>query len=265
MIEHSEAAVPHRRCMFDSHAHYTSPRFAADRAAVLSALPQQGVVGVLCCGTDMQDSKHAIELAEQHDYIFAAAGTHPHEAKHGIDGLRELLAHPKCVAAGEMGLDYHYDFSPRDVQQAVFTAQLELARELNMPVVIHCREAFADTLTILQTFAPLRGVMHCFTGSVEFMREILPLGLHIGLGGAVTFNNARKPVEVAAAVPLDRLLLETDAPYMAPVPHRGKRCDSTHITAIAEKIAALRGMDAQDLLDACADNARGLFLSSSLS
>ncbi|MCL2531479.1 MAG: TatD family hydrolase [Oscillospiraceae bacterium] len=246
--------------IFDSHAHYTSPRFDADRAAVLAALPQQGVVGVLCCGTDMQDSKHAIKLAEQYDYIFAAAGTHPHEAKHGIDGLRELLQHPKCVAAGEMGLDYHYDFSPRDVQQAVFTAQLELARELDKPVVIHCREAFADSLRILRDFAPLRGVMHCFTGSVEFMREVLPLGLHIGLGGAVTFKNARKPLEVAAAVPLERLLLETDAPYMAPVPHRGKRCDSTHIAAIAEKIAAVRGMAAQDLLDACADNARGLFL-----
>ncbi|MCL2446351.1 MAG: TatD family hydrolase [Oscillospiraceae bacterium] len=247
--------------LFDSHAHYTSPRFDDDRAAVLAALPQQGVVGVLCCGTDVPDSRAAIALAEQYDYMFAAAGVHPHEATHGMDGLCELLQHPKCMAAGEMGLDYHYDFSPRDVQQAIFTAQLELAHVMDKPVVIHCRDAFADTLAILREFAPLRGVMHCFTGSVEFMREILPLGLHIGLGGAVTFNNARKPIEVAAAVPLDRLLLETDAPYMAPVPHRGKRCDSTHIAVIAEKIAAVRGMDAQDLLDACADNAHTLFLS----
>lgn len=246
--------------IIDTHAHYTSPRFDADRAAVLAALPQQGVLAALCCGTDIPDSRAAIALAEQYDYLFAAAGTHPHEAKHGINGLRELLLHPKCVAAGEMGLDYHYDFSPRDVQQAIFTAQLELAREMDKPVVVHCRDAFADTLTILRQFAPLRGVMHCFSGSVEFMHEILPLGLHIGLGGAVTFNNARKPVEVAAAVPLDRLLLETDAPYMAPVPHRGKRCDSTHIALIAEKIAAVRGMAAQDLLDVCADNARKLFL-----
>ncbi|MCL2194590.1 MAG: TatD family hydrolase [Oscillospiraceae bacterium] len=246
--------------IFDTHAHYTSPRFDADRAAVLAALPQQGVIGVLCCGTDIPDSRAALAIAEQYAYIFAAAGTHPHEAKHGINGLRELLQHPKCVAAGEMGLDYHYDFSPRDVQQAVFTAQLELARELDKPVIVHCRDAYADTLRILRDFAPLRGVMHCFSGSVEFLHEILPLGLHISLGGAVTFNNARKPLEVAAAVPLERLLLETDAPYMAPVPHRGKRCDSTHIALVAEKIAAVRGMDTQALLDICADNARGLFL-----
>jgi len=256
MTKHSETTLN----IFDTHAHYTSPRFDADCADVLAALPQQGVVGVLCCGVDIPDSRAVIALAEQHDYIYAAAGTHPHEAQHGIDGLRELLTHPKCAAVGEIGLDYHYDFSPRDVQYDMFHAQLELARELNKPVIVHCRDAFEDTLRILQAFAPLRGVMHCFSGSVEFMREILPLGLHIGLGGAVTFNNARKPVEVAAAVPLERLLLETDAPYMAPVPHRGKRCDSTHIAFVAEKIAAVRGIDTQELLNVCAENARKLFL-----
>jgi len=247
--------------IFDTHAHYTDKRFDPDREPLLDSLPGQGVAFVLNCGSNVRDSGRALKLAERYEYIYAACGTHPHEAKGFVQTgeLRALLKHEKCVALGEIGLDYHYDFSPREAQKDAFRVQLELAQEFDLPVVIHDREAHEDTLKILQEFKP-RGVMHCFSGSVEFAREIVRLGLHIGFGGAVTFKNARKPLEVAAFVPLERLLLETDAPYMAPVPHRGERCDSRHIGLIAEKIAEARGMDAQELIDACTKNARALFL-----
>jgi len=251
------------RNIFDTHTHYTDRRFDPDREALLASLPGQGVAFVLNCGSNLRDSKQGLALAQQYPYIYAACGLHPHEAKdfdkHGIGELRLLLHHPKCVAVGEIGLDYHYDFSPRDLQKDCFRRQLELAWEMNLPVIVHDREAHEDTLRILQEFKP-RGVMHCFTGSVEFAREILTLGMYISFGGAVTFKNAKKPVEVAAYIPLDRLLLETDAPYMTPVPHRGKRCDSTHIGLIAEKIAALRNMDAQELIDICNQNGQKLFI-----
>jgi len=246
--------------IFDTHAHYHDKRFDHDRDALLADLPGQGIAFVLECGTDLQSSKQALQLAQQHNHIYAAVGIHPHEAKAftDTDQLNTLAQQPKCVAIGEIGLDYHYDFSPREAQQQFFRAQLELAQELNMPVVIHDREAHEDTLKLLQAFKPC-GVMHCFSGSVEFAREIIKLGLYIGLGGAVTFKNARKALEVAAEIPLDRLLLETDAPYMAPVPHRGQRCDSRHIALVAARIAEIRGMDAQALIDQCAKNAKELF------
>ena len=248
--------------IFDTHAHYTDRRFDPDRDALLASLPGRGVSLALTCGDSLRESRRALALAEQYDYIFAACGVHPHEAKQwsvaSVQELRELLRHPKCVALGEIGLDYHYDFSPRDVQRACFAAQLALAKEMDMPVIVHDREAHEDTLKLLRAFRP-RGVMHCFSGSVAFAGEILALGMYIGLGGAVTFRNARKPLEVAAAVPPERLLLETDAPYMAPVPFRGQRCDSAHIRYAAERIAQARGVDPQELTDRCNQNGRELF------
>lgn len=249
--------------IFDSHAHYDSERFAADRDEVLASLPEMGVNWVVNCASDLESAELSMALAEKHSHVWFAAGFHPHEAQHWSDAaearIRQLLSHPKCVAVGEIGLDYHYDFSPRDIQKKVFERQLTIAAELGKPVILHDREAHGDMYDILRRFAPLKGVMHCFSGSVELMEESVRMGLHIGLGGSVTFKNARQPVEVAANTPIDRLLLETDCPYMAPVPHRGERCVSPMITLVAEKIAEARGADPDDIRRAAAENASALF------
>lgn len=249
--------------IFDSHAHYDNSRFDADRDELLRSLPEKGVIRVINAAADMSSAEMSCELADRYDYIYAAVGVHPHSAKEWDEGylprLRELAENPKVIAVGEMGLDYHYDYSPRDVQREVFEHQLRLARELELPVIIHDREAHGDMYDILRRYAPLRGVMHCFSGSVELAEDTLRIGLHIGLGGAVTFKNARTPVEVAAMVPQDRLLLETDAPYMTPVPYRSQRNDSSYISLVAEKIAEVRGCDAQQLLIRTAHNASELF------
>lgn len=202
-------------------------------------------------------------MAAEYPYIYAAVGVHP-ETAHTFDAatiptLRELAAAPKVVAIGEIGLDYHWeDNAPRAVQIACFERQLALANELSLPVIVHDRDAHEDTLRLLQKHHP-RGVLHCFSGHVEMMREAVALGMYIGLGGAVTFKNAKKPVAVAAAVPADRLLLETDAPYMAPVPCRGQRCDSRLIAHTAAVIAEVRGVAVEELLEVTTQNAKRLF------
>ena len=248
--------------IFDSHAHYDSEAFDADRKELLSALPMQGVCGIINCGSDMASSLRSLELADEFDFVYAACGVHPHEAescKQGyISVLEKLCKEKKCVAVGEIGLDYHYDFSPRDIQQKVFEEQLVLAKELDLPVIIHDREAHEDTLNLLKKYKP-KGVVHCFSGSVEMANEIVKLGMYIGLGGAVTFKNARKPREVAEHVPSEMLLIETDCPYMTPVPFRGKRCDSSFIPYTAEVIAEVRGVTPQEILDLTRVNANILF------
>lgn len=249
--------------IFDSHAHYDSHKFEDDRDAVLASLPENGVSWVINCGTDVPSSELSMELAEKYDHVWFAAGFHPHEAESWTDEaearIRELLRHPKCVAVGEIGLDYHYDFSPRDIQREVLRKQLAIAAEVGKPVILHDREAHGDMYDILREFAPLRGVMHCFSGSKELMEDSVRMGLHIGLGGSVTFKNAVHPVEVAQSTPIERLLLETDSPYMTPVPHRGKRCESPMISFVAEKIAEVRGADPEDIRRAAAKNASELF------
>lgn len=252
--------------IFDSHAHYDDPAFDEDREQLLAALPGMGVGRVIDCGADLASSRRAAELAERYPYFYAAAGIHPEEAHDLPDDwreqLRSLLARPKMVAVGEIGLDYHFEENPpREVQKDVFEKQILLANALGLPVIIHDREAHGDTMELLHKLKP-RGVVHCFSGSVEMAKEVLRLGMYVGLGGAVTFKNARVPVEVAKMVPPDRLLLETDCPYMAPVPCRGKRNDSSLIAYTAERIAEVRGENAQELIDRAALNASLLFLGS---
>lgn len=248
--------------IFDSHAHYDDAAFDIDREELLSSLPLSGVCAVVNCGADIASSRVSLELASKYDYIFAACGFHPHEAskrpKSWLRELEELCSEPKCVAVGEIGLDYHYDFSPREEQLEVLEQQLILANRLRLPVIIHDREAHEDTLTLLKRHTP-RGVVHCFSGSVEMAREIVSIGMYIGLGGAVTFKNARRPLEVTAYVPEERLLIETDCPYMTPVPLRGTRCNSSLIPHTADVIANARGISTQRVLDVTRANACRLF------
>ena len=248
--------------IFDTHAHYDDEKFNGDRAEVLSFVKANGVSRIIDCGCDLKSSLAAVNLSEENDFIYAAVGVHAHEADEAAEKdfaeIEKLYAHKKVVAVGEIGLDYHYDFSPRERQLEVFERQLILANKLDLPVIIHDREAHEDTLRLLKKHRP-KGVVHCFSGSVESAKEVLSLGMYIGLGGAVTFKNAKKPVEVAKFVPDDYLLLETDCPYMAPVPYRGKRCDSSMIASTAELIASVRNTDTQTLIDRCHENADRLF------
>lgn len=251
--------------IFDTHAHYDDDAFSEDRETLLSTgLPEGGVSLVLTQGTDLVSSAHSLELAKQYAYIYAALGYHPEEAgserKGDLDVIADLLAHEeKAVAIGEIGLDYHWeDNPPKETQIDLFERQLALAKDLDMPVVVHDRDAHQDTMDLLKKYRP-KGVMHCFSGSVELMQEVVSLGMYVGLGGAVTFKGAKKPVAVGMAVPMDRLLLETDCPYMAPVPYRGQRNQSTFIASVAQFLAELRGEDAQTLVDRCNENGRMLF------
>ena len=247
--------------IFDAHAHYDDKWFDADRSALLSSLPQHGVATIVNAAVDIETVQTAIGYAEAYPHMYACAGIHPENldglAEDYLDQLTELLKHPKVVALGEIGLDYHWDI-PKEEQHRVFEEQLQLARELDVPVVIHDREAHGDVMEYIRRYHP-KGLMHCFSGSVEMLKEVMKLGMSISLGGTVTFKNARVPVEVAAAVPLDRLLLETDAPYLSPVPFRGKRNDSRNIAYTAERIAEIKGMDAQELIDITTENAKKLY------
>ncbi len=250
--------------IFDTHAHYDDAQFDADREALLSAMPENGVGLILDPGCDLESSRAAIALAEQYPHIYAAVGYHPENCAPytdaDLDILRRLAQHPKVVAIGEIGLDYYWEQNPpKEFQQAVFRAQLALARELSLPVIVHDRDAHADCLAIVKEFPEVRGVFHCYSGSVEMARELWKLGWYLGLDGPVTYKNARRTVEVAAEVPLERLLLETDSPYMAPVPKRGTRNDSRNIRCIAEKIAEIRNMTADAIIRVSAENGRRLF------
>lgn len=248
--------------IFDTHAHYDDSRFDEDRDELLSSLSHKGVTNIINCGCDLKSSLTTLELAEKYDFIYAALGVHAHEAEEATEEdlaeIKELYSRKKVVAVGEIGLDYHYDFSPRDRQIEIFERQIILAKELDLPIIVHDRESHEDTMNLLKKYRP-KGVVHCFSGSVEMAKEVVKLGMYIGLGGAVTFKNARKPIEVAEYLPIEYLLLETDAPYMTPVPFRGQRCDSAHIAFTAQKIAEVKGMDTQELIDICNENSKSLF------
>lgn len=248
--------------IFDTHAHYMRNDFGGELEQLLADLPSRNVGRVLAIGVDIESSLEEIELAARYDYIYAAAGIHPEHAADVPEGwerqLEALLKRDKVIALGEIGLDYHYPEPPRDVQKAVFTRQLELAKSLNMPVVIHARDASADTLEILREHKP-RGVLHCFSGSPETAREVVKLGMYIGFTGVLTFKNSKKAQAACEAVPIDRLLLETDCPYMAPVPHRGERSDSSMIAFTAAKMAEIKGVSTEEMIDIARRNGERLF------
>lgn len=237
---------------FDTHAHYDDEKFIPDRSELLSSLPEKGVSLVLNPGCDLASSLLAAEFSEQFGFIYAAAGIHPHEADSASDEtlakIEELCRiRKKIVAIGEIGLDYHYDFSPRDVQKRVFSAQMALARDLDLPVIVHDREAHEDFLTIMKQFPTVRGVVHCYSGSLEMSRDILRAGWNISFTGSVTFKNNKKAPDIIASMPDDRFMLETDSPYMTPVPHRGERNDSSYLPYIARFVAECRNSSEEEI------------------
>ncbi len=251
--------------LFDSHAHLDSSKFDGDRDVIIKRAKESGVSYIMNPGADYESSINAVKLAEKYDFIYAAVGIHPHDAKSMDDMMLSLIKamarKPKVKAIGEIGLDYHYDFSPRDVQQHWFRKQLQLAKELKMPVIIHDRDANQDVLDILKEENSFEtGVlMHCYSGSAELARQYIKLGAYLSIAGPVTFKNARKTVEVVEAIDLDRLLIETDAPYLTPHPYRGKRNESTYVKYVCEKIAEIKGLTYEEVALQTAANAKKYF------
>lgn len=239
--------------IFDSHAHYDDEAFDVDRDELIKELHENGVVGILDCASSYESIDKVCELTEKWDFIYGALGIHPENAnefnEEVMNEIKEKIkANKKIIAVGEIGLDYYWDENPpREVQREVFRKHMELAKELNLPVVIHDRDAHEDTLNIMKEYPEVKGTVHCFSGSVEFAKECLKLGYYIGITGVVTFKNAKKLVKVVKEVPLDRLLVETDCPYMAPEPNRGKRNKSDYIEFIIEKIAEIKEIDPKQL------------------
>ena len=248
---------------FDTHAHYDDEQFDGDREELLSALPNSGISLVVNAASSLPSSKKAIALAETHPFLYAAAGVHPHEAAQmgddTVETLEKLLKTPKVVAVGEIGLDYHYDFSPREIQKVRFRQQMELAGRAKKPVIIHEREATEDCLTIVRAFPGVSGVFHCFSGSWETAKIILDMGWYLSFAGVITFKNARKAIEVLEKMPQDRILIETDCPYLAPVPHRGKRNSSLNLPTIAEKVAEIRKITLGEAANLTMNNGRRFF------
>lgn len=248
---------------FDSHAHLDDARFDGDREEIFAALKDYDVGLILNIGCDLGSSERSVELAERYGFVYAAVGSHPDDADHVdgalLDRYRALAAHPKVKAIGEIGLDYHYEDVPRAQQIIAFEQQLELAEALKLPVVVHEREAHGDAMDIIRRHPDVRGVFHCFSGSKEMALWLVERGWYIGFTGVLTFKNARKAVEAAQALPLDRILIETDCPYMAPEPYRGRRNDSRYVPLVAKKLAELRELTPEEAGRQTTENARRLF------
>lgn len=250
--------------LFDTHAHYDDERFDGDREALLAGMPEKNVGLIVNPGCDISSSRTAVALAESFDFVYAAVGIHPENCgdfEPGmIDQLRQMAKNPRVVAIGEIGLDYYWaENPPRELQQEVLRRQLRLAEELGLPVIIHDRDAHGDTLEMVREFPRVRGVFHCFAGSAEMARELIKMGWMLSFNGAVTFKNAKKAPEVIAAVPLEKLMIETDAPYLTPVPHRGERNDSSYVRLVAEKIAQIKGLIPEEVEKATWENGRRFF------
>lgn len=250
--------------LFDTHAHFDDERFDADRDAMLEQMKDFGVTNITNIASSMASSRRSVELAEKYDFVYASVGVHPSETENltetDMEELRRLAQHPKVRAIGEIGLDYHYpdDVAP-DIQKKWFIRQLDLAQELNMPVIIHDRDSKGDSLEILKKMKISNGVVHCFSGSAETAREIIKLGMMISFTGVLTFKNARRAIEACAAVPTDRLMIETDCPYMAPEPHRGERNHSGYVRYVAEKMAEIKGISYEEMVDITNRNAKRFF------
>ena len=246
--------------IIDTHAHFNDPKFDEYRDELLSALPTLGVDKIINCGCSDETSLDCIALAEKYPHIYAAVGYHPCSVTGdiNIDAIEKMLSHQKVVAIGEIGLDYYWDKTFVAEQKAAFRLQLELARRHNIPVIIHDRDAHADTMEIIREFKP-KGVFHCFSGSVETARELVKMGMYIGIGGVLTFKNSRKLKEVAADIPLDYILLETDAPYLSPEPMRGKANNSSLIIYVAEVLAEIKGISVEEVLKTTKQSAENLF------
>lgn len=250
--------------LFDTHAHYDSGGFNADREEVLSALPDAGVKLVVNPGCDVESSRAAVALAERYPYVYAAVGIHPEDCAGASDAdfdeIRALCGHEKAVAVGEIGLDYYWkENPPKEFQIEVFRRQIELALEMDLPVIIHDREAHGDSLSIVQEYPGLRGVFHCFSGSPEMAEELLKRGWYLGFDGPITYKNARRAPEVAAVTPLERMVVETDSPYLSPVPLRGKRNDSRNLPYVVEKLAEWKGITPEEMARITFENGLRLF------
>ena len=251
--------------IFDTHAHYDDERFDEDRDSLLTELHQKGISYILNASASLESLDSSIELSERYDFIYAALGIHPHSADKMDEGvlqkIRVLSKNKKVVAIGEIGLDYFYDNSPRDIQRYWFERQIELAKELSLPIIIHDRDAHEDTINIIKktNAGQVGGIFHCFSGSAQMALEMLKHNLYIAIGGPVTFKNARKTVEVVNAIPLDKLVVETDCPYLAPEPYRGKRNNSGYLVHTIQKIAEIKGIGEAEVAEATLANARKVF------
>ena len=250
--------------LFDTHAHLDDRAFNEDRAQLLADLPGQGLALVMNPGCSLESSRNVVKIAAEHDYIYAAVGSHPDAAdevnEETIEEYRTLCKlNSKVKAIGEIGLDYHYEDIPRDIQLKAFRMQMELARELKLPVIVHEREAHEDGMAVVREFSDVTGVFHCYSGSAEMARVLVDKGWYIGFTGVLTFKNARKAVEVAASIPLERIVLETDSPYMAPEPFRGKRNDPGKLYRMAEKLAEIRGLSVEEIHAITMENGKKLY------
>ena len=250
--------------LFDTHAHLDDRAFDADRAELLAALPQQGLALVMNPGCSLASSRNVDKLTREYDYIYGAVGSHPdvcdEVTEEVLEAYRQLCReNPKIKAIGEIGLDYHYEEIPRDVQQRAFRMQMALAAELNLPVIVHDRDAHGDSMAIVEEFPTVKGVFHCYSGSVEMAQWLVDRGWYIGFTGVLTFKNARKALEVAEAIPLERIVLETDCPYMAPEPFRGKRNDPGKLYRMAQRLAELRGYDEAEIRAITLENGKRLY------
>lgn len=248
---------------FESHAHYDDGRFKNDREEILNLLPSCGIDYVINVGCDMKSSRESIKMAEKYDYIYAAVGVHPHDAENmkesDLDEIRQMSNHKKVVAIGEIGLDFYYDNSPRDIQRYWFKRQLEIVKELNKPVIIHSRDASQETFDIIKESGVKKGVIHCYSGSAQMAMDYVKMGFYIGVGGVVTFSNAKKLVEVVETIQLEQILIETDSPYLSPIPNRGKRNDSRNLQFVVEKIAKIKDISPEKVANITKLNAKQLF------